>query len=47
MNSKDDGSTRHWLSKAFSWVEDIVYIGLGALLAGCALTFCRVQQLHS
>ena len=37
MTAKEEEPTRDWLTKAFSWVEDIVYIGLGALLAGCAL----------
>lgn len=37
MPAPEQESTRHWLSRAFSWIEDIVYIGLGALLAGCAL----------
>jgi uncharacterized membrane protein (DUF373 family) len=31
-------SARTWVSKAFGWVEDAVYVGLGILLAGCALT---------
>jgi len=38
MNARKQESTRDWLTKVFSWVEDIVYIGLGALLAGCAIT---------
>jgi len=31
-------STRSWLARAFTWIEDVVYVGLGVLLAGCALT---------
>jgi hypothetical protein len=38
MNAKDEKSARTWVAKAFTWVEDAVYIGLGVLLAGCALT---------
>lgn len=38
MDPKDESSARRGLAKAFSWIEDIVYIGLGVLLAGCALT---------
>jgi uncharacterized membrane protein (DUF373 family) len=30
-------NTRRLLSRAFTWVEDIVYLGLGALLAASAL----------
>lgn len=28
---------RGWISSGFTWVEDVVYIGLGLLLAGSAL----------
>jgi uncharacterized membrane protein (DUF373 family) len=38
MNARQQDSTRTWVAKAFSWVEDAVYVGLGVLLAGCALT---------
>ena len=38
MNAKQQESARNWVAKAFSWIEDIVYVGLGVLLAGCALT---------
>jgi uncharacterized membrane protein (DUF373 family) len=38
MNAKHQESARTWVAKAFTWVEDAVYIGLGVLLAGCALT---------
>jgi uncharacterized membrane protein (DUF373 family) len=31
------GPTRLWIAKAFSAVEDLVYIGLGILLAGAAI----------
>ena len=30
-------SARDLLTRVFSWVEDAVYVGLGGLLAGCAL----------
>jgi uncharacterized membrane protein (DUF373 family) len=30
-------SLRDWLARAFTRVEDVVYVGLGALLAGAAL----------
>jgi hypothetical protein len=38
MTGTVQGTPRDWLSRVFAWVEDIVYIGLGALLAGCALS---------
>jgi uncharacterized membrane protein (DUF373 family) len=38
-------STRNWLAKLFGWIEDIVYVGLGALLAGCALTLLATAGL--
>jgi nitroreductase len=38
MNAKQEESARTWVAKAFRWVEDVVYVGLGILLAGCALT---------
>ena len=38
MNAKHQNSARTWVAKAFTLVEDAVYIGLGVLLAGCALT---------
>ena len=30
-------AARTWLSRAFGWVEDFVYVGLGVVLAGCAV----------
>ena len=30
--------TRGWIARVFRAVEDVVYVGLGLLLAGCALT---------
>jgi uncharacterized membrane protein (DUF373 family) len=36
MKKEDDG-TRTLVARAFTWVEDIVYVGLGALLAASAL----------
>src|ERR1700752_2042529 len=38
MNGKPQEPARTWMAKAFSWIEDVVYVGLGVLLAGCALT---------
>ncbi|HJR61802.1 MAG TPA: phosphate-starvation-inducible PsiE family protein [Vicinamibacterales bacterium] len=38
MDARKPDSPRDWLTRVFSWVEDIVYVGLGAVLAGCALT---------
>jgi uncharacterized membrane protein (DUF373 family) len=38
-------SARNWLAKAFSWIEDLVYVGLGVLLAGCALTLLATAAL--
>ena len=37
MSAPQPASTRDWLTRVFSWVEDIVYVGLGALLAASAL----------
>jgi uncharacterized membrane protein (DUF373 family) len=34
----DTARTRDWVRRAFTWIEDIVYVGLGVLLSGCALT---------
>jgi uncharacterized membrane protein (DUF373 family) len=30
-------SSREWISRGFTWVEDLVYIGLGLLLAASAI----------
>lgn len=30
-------SSRAWLARGFTLIEDIVYVGLGLLLAGCSL----------
>lgn len=38
MQTEAAEPARGWLSRAFGWVEDVVYVGLGALLAGCAVT---------
>lgn len=37
MPSIQEEPARHWLTKGFGWVEDFVYLGLGFLLAGCAV----------
>jgi uncharacterized membrane protein (DUF373 family) len=37
MSARQQESTRDWLTRLFSWVEDIVYVGLGVLLAASAL----------
>ena len=34
---KDQEGTRSVVARAFSWVEDVVYVGLGTLLAARAL----------
>ena len=34
MSDKPD---RPWIARVFAWVEDVVYVGLGFLLAGCLL----------
>jgi len=34
---KDQEGTRSLVARAFTWVEDIVYVGLGTLLAASAL----------
>ena len=31
------GATRAWIARAFTVVEDVVYVGLGLLLAACAM----------
>lgn len=33
----EEAQARAWVARAFTRVEDVVYIGLGILLAGCAL----------
>jgi uncharacterized membrane protein (DUF373 family) len=37
MSDRQQPSTRDWLTRIFSWVEDVVYVGLGILLAASAL----------
>jgi uncharacterized membrane protein (DUF373 family) len=32
-----DKPDRVWVARVFTWVEDVVYVGLGLLLAGCSL----------
>ena len=38
VNATEQDSARDWVAKGFGWIEDVVYVGLGVLLAGCALT---------
>lgn len=38
MTPLQQESTRDWLTRIFGWLEDVVYVGLSVLLAGCALT---------
>ena len=40
MNSpkSPDSQPRNWIARAFTLVEDVVYLGLGVLLAGIVLT---------
>ena len=37
MQPDQEDPARHWLSRAFGWIEDFVYVGLGLVLAGCAV----------
>lgn len=46
MQSQPNEPARHWLSRAFGWVEDIVYVGLGVLLAGCAVTLLATGAIQ-
>jgi uncharacterized membrane protein (DUF373 family) len=32
-----EGSNRAWVARGFTFIEDFVYLGLGLLLAGCAI----------
>jgi uncharacterized membrane protein (DUF373 family) len=36
--TKRGAETRTWIAKQFTRVEDVVYVALGVLLAGCAAT---------
>lgn len=36
--AKRGAETRTWIAKQFTHVEDVVYVALGVLLAGCAAT---------
>ena len=38
MSKEAEEPKRVWAARAFTVVEDIVYLGLGLLLAGSALT---------
>jgi uncharacterized membrane protein (DUF373 family) len=38
--------TRTVIARVFSGVEDVVYIGLGVLLAGCAIDLLVVAMIH-
>ena len=40
------GPTRAWIARAFTAVEDVVYVGLGLLLAGSALVLLAIGALH-
>ncbi len=33
----DPGTTRGWVARVFTWIEDVVYIGLSVMLAASAL----------
>jgi uncharacterized membrane protein (DUF373 family) len=37
---------RAWVARVFSAVEDVVYVGLGLLLAGCSLTLLLSGMLN-
>jgi len=45
MSREKQDAARDWVTKGFGWIEDIVYVGLGALLAGCALTLLATATL--
>jgi len=45
MNTKQQESARNWVAKAFGWIEDVVYVGLGVVLGGCALTLLASAAL--
>lgn len=36
-NAVEPEEVRSWIARAFTRTEDVVYVGLGVLLAGCAL----------
>jgi uncharacterized membrane protein (DUF373 family) len=49
MSSRQQGPARDWrdwLARVFSWIEDVLYVGLGALLASCALTLLASGALE-
>jgi uncharacterized membrane protein (DUF373 family) len=41
-----DKTTRGWLARSFGWIEDVVYVGLGALLAGSALALLGTSAMR-
>ncbi len=37
-SEREPADARGWIARAFTLVEDVVYVGLGVLLAGAALS---------
>jgi uncharacterized membrane protein (DUF373 family) len=46
MQARQEESARGWLARGFGLVEDVVYLGLGALLAGSAITLLGAGALR-
>jgi uncharacterized membrane protein (DUF373 family) len=44
-NRKDEPGTREWISRQFTRVEDVVYVGLGILLAASAAALMVVAAI--
>jgi hypothetical protein len=42
-----DKSARAWVARVFTVVEDVVYVGLGLLLAGCSLALLVSGLINS
>jgi uncharacterized membrane protein (DUF373 family) len=45
MNARQEQSARRSVTKVFSWIEDLVYVALGVLLAGCAVSLLGTAAL--
>ena len=37
MTTTEEKETRQWVARGFTLVEDVVYVGLGLVLAGCSI----------
>jgi hypothetical protein len=42
-----DKPSRAWVASVFTVVEDVVYVGLGLLLAGCSLALLVSSLINS